>query len=197
MEKSVRDVNEFEIRGRIVHIFHRDGFLQVTLSATSRTEHRDYPRVIMYGDNADATFARIQMRDFVVARGELQFSRTHRAQNLVASSIRPALMDVFDNAGESNPRQQNIVKVRGEFVRVFFPESANGNIALITIRSTTHGYTNYLNVTAFGRIAERAKSFAEGDKVAFVGSVQTHRTERDGETQYHQDVVGAIMADVA
>lgn len=196
MEKTVKDVNEFEVRGRIVHIFHRDGFLQVTVSANSRTGHRDYPRVIMYGDEADATYARIQMKDFVVVKGEMQFSRAHRIQNLVAASIKPSIMEVFDDVNDTRPRQQNIVKVRGEFIRAFFPESANGNIALVTVRSTTHGYTNYLNVTAFGKIAERVRSLSEGERVAFVGSVQTHKTEHDGETQYHQDVVGTILPDV-
>ena len=193
MEKIFKDVNEFEIRGRILRIFHRKGFLQVTISATSRTEHRDYPRIVMYGDEADATYERLAERDFVVAKGECQYSRTRHVQNLVASSIQPGIMDAFDSVGDARNRQQNIVKLRGEFVRVFYPESANGNIALMTIRCTTHGYTNYLNVTAFGKVAERVKKFKEGDRVAFVGSVQTHKTESNGETQYHQDVVGAIV----
>lgn len=197
MEKLINDVNEFEIRGRIVHIFHRDNYLQVTLSAASHENHRDYPRIVMYGEEADAAFERLQRNDFVSAKGRVWHSRQNRTQSLIANSIKPALLDVFDSDSNSRQRQQNLVKLRGEFIQVFCPDSSNGNTALITVRTVVDNRVNYLSVTAFGRMAERAKSFKRGDRVAFIGSIQTHHIEKDGETVYYQDIVGAILPDAA
>lgn len=192
-----KNINEFTIRGRIVNKYRKDPFMILTLGTVSGGERRDFPKVMLFDkdliEKADKAFA---VGDFVTTYGLIQTSKRYRTQTFVCNKIEetPRVFDEFGLEGKGRHMEDvNEIKLRGKFVRVFLPESSNGNIALVTLRVETDGYTNFPSVTCFGAAAKRASELKENDDVCFIGQAQTHRVQSGDETKYYESAVGSIM----
>lgn len=192
-----KNINEFVIRGRIVNKYRKDPFMILTIGTVSGGERRDFPKVMIFDkDLIKEADEKYEVGSFVTTYGLLQTSKRYRTQTFVCNKIEetPRVFEDFGLDGKGRHKEDiNEIKLRGKFVRAFQPESSKGNIALVTIRVETDGFTNFPSVTCFGAAAKRAAELTEGADVCFIGQAQTHRVQSGDETKYYESAVGSIM----
>ena len=190
--KSTQSVNEVNIRGVIVHMFRANACCIMTLKSSLTRGTPDFPKVYWYDDLADEVMNNFTIGDGVPIKARIQTSRKYRIQYVAGLSIEKTPRELKEKVGIDAGRRlpdKNEVLLAGEFVRSFVPEGKEDLLSLVTLKTNVDGFINFPQITCFGKTIEQVKALKPGDKVCFVGHIETAKKDKEGETKYYQSIV--------
>ena len=188
--------NEVIERGTIVNKFVTDKATLLTL-AVRTPKAVNFPKFVFFGDLAKDVAENYNEKDHVDVTGNVQSSkrtvdgRTIYSQSIFAEKIAPSPKLLEDSFGKDIGNRYadpiNSVKIAGEVVSIFSPSN---NIVQITIRTEKNGHLSFVKAFLFSRNSGKVlEDFHKGDTVYMVGEIQTPRKEKDGVTNYFENVV--------
>lgn len=194
-----RNVNIVSLRGVIVFKYRKDNWVLTTIACTNEQGKRNYPKVYWYDNDAEEA-DKYEKGDRVEIEGKLQTSRQYKKPVVVGKCIKPTPKELEVKFGVTHNNgkycdDKNEVKIRGEFVRAFTPDSVNGKLSIISIKTELDGRTYYPQITCFGRQLAKLKNIKPGDDVCVLAHIQTRKFEKDGVPDSYQTFVAHYLFD--
>ncbi|MBP3854521.1 MAG: single-stranded DNA-binding protein [Ruminiclostridium sp.] len=199
----MESINEVELTGSIVDIYSLQDYLAVTISVKKYAEMpkseqniKDYPRVVWFGEAANALSGKLTRYDYVdvtaIADAALvtKDGKAVRRLTLVGKDIKPAktrcdkYFGIVPDIGASYD-YKNIVKLRGSVVQTYSPDNTE-NFSKFVIKVVGARSFSYPEIICYAQTADFVKSkLAVNDTVCVTGTIQTYAKEQENGSRSH------------
>ena len=192
------DVNEVLIQGKIVHKYVTDKATLLTVNTGRATPTPNYPKVVFFNSAKDEA-AKYEVGDSVKVIGNIQSTKKNpKIKNQMMISIFGESISAaetqfekdFGIPGEYAP-SINRFKLAGKVLEVDIPSK---NIVRFTVHTIKNGHNSFVKLTYFSKDpASVISQHLPGSFVRVNGSIQTTRSEKNGEIRYFQSYVASEL----
>jgi len=189
-------VNEIEVRGTIVHKYATDKTTILTISTGKATTVPNYPKVVFFGDIAKKVDTEYNLYDNVSIKGNVQSSRrvdgekVFYTQSIFGEEIgrTPKEMEnAFGLEGEKFEAPINEAKIAGVVTSVSTPST---NIVKFNVKTIKNGRNSVVQLFFFTKeVGTVMETIRPQDNICVIGTIQTTKKERKGETVHFENVV--------
>ena len=199
----MESINKVELTGSIVDIYSVQDYFAITLSVKKYAEMpkseqniKDYPRVVWFGEAANALSGKFSQYDYVdvtaIADAALvtKDGRAVRRLTLVGKDIKPAktrcenYFGVAPYVGASY-EYKNIVMLRGSVIQTYSPDNTD-NFSKFVVKVAGARSFSYPEIICYAQTADFVKSnLAINDTVCVTGTIQTYAKEQVDGTRSH------------
>lgn len=196
MQKTdINYVNSIVLQGVVVHKYTTNKATIITLKIQGPSGISNAPKVVCFSENA-LRASNYDLNDHITVTGNIQSSKRvlndkeFYTQAVFAESISEtprAMGEAFGLAGGTYLPPCNEFKLAGIVTSIVTPSS---DVIRITLRTVKNGRTSI--VQAFYHTKEVGKYMQQirvNDYICGVGSLQTAKKIKDGETKYYENVV--------
>lgn len=192
------DVNEVLIQGKIVHKYVTDKATLLTINTGRATPTPNYPKVVFFNPTKDDA-AKYEVGTYVRVVGNIQSTKRNpniKNQMLISifgesiSAAETQFETDFGIPGEYAP-SINRFKLAGRISEVDVPSK---NIVRFTVHTVKNGRNSFVKLTYFSKDpAIVISQHLPGSFIRVNGSIQTTRSEKNGNVRYFQSYVASEL----